>query len=151
MSTIYENLYFEFFKGKKRISPRFGNFHFFSYFVSFPFLLKYRSVENYYLLLLLPRLSLYTVLGMQGLEHLSITDINGQVYQIRTTFLSWVLGVGWVFQALAVVINILCYLMHPMKVELDPRGKMFIHVLGTKRSLKGRKVGLVYNFSPSIS
>ena len=76
---------------------------------------------------------------MQDQDHLPITDENGQVYQIKRGFLEWVLIAAWVFQSLAVGLNLICYLMHPMRVDLDPRDKMFIHVLGTKCSLKESK------------
>ena len=63
-------------------------------------------------------------------ETIPITNIHGQEFQIKKSFLEGVLMFAWIFQVLAIAVNLGGYLIHPMAVEMPGSNKMFVPVFG---------------------
>ena len=72
------------------------------------------------------------MIKMQNDEFLPVTNIHGQQYELERSFLEGVIIAAWMFQLLAVGLNLICYLIHPMAVDKSPTSKMFVDVLGRR-------------------
>lgn len=83
-----------------------------------------------------------TLLNMPADETLPVRNINGQEFQIKKTFLKKVLMFGWIFQVLAMGVNLGGYLIHPMAVETSVSSKLFVKVFGKKYALNGGRIFL---------
>ena len=86
-----------------------------------------------------------TLLYMPTAENISVFNINGQDIQIERAFLEKVLIFGWIFQLLAIAINLGGYLIHPMAVEKSVSSKLFVHVFGTRYAWNGENICVGYN------
>ena len=81
---------------------------------------------------------------MPANKTLPVRNINGQEFQIKKTFLEKVLLFGWIFQVLAIGVNLGGYLIHPMAVETSVSSKLFVKVFGKKYALNGGNIILRY-------
>ena len=84
------------------------------------------------------RLTVDTLIKMQNDEFLPVTNVHGQQYELERSFLERVIIAAWMFQLLAVGLNLFCYLIHPMAVDIYPTSKLFISVLGRRFPKNGK-------------
>ena len=75
-------------------------------------------------------------------EALPITNIHGQEFHIKKSFLWKVIMFAWIFQVLAIAVNLGGYLIHPMAVETSVSSKLFVKVFGKKYALNGGRIFL---------
>ena len=73
-----------------------------------------------------------TLVRMQDQEFLPVRNVHGQEYELKRSYLYGVIITAWIFQVLAVLLNLLCYLIHPMAVEKSVSKKLFIYVCGRR-------------------
>ena len=99
----------------------------------------------------LPRLTVYTLLNMTADETLQVRNIHGQEFQIQKSFLKNVLIFSWIFQILAICVNLGGYLIHPMAVEKSISSKLFVHVFGTRYSFMTCKMKRLHTMRASIT
>ena len=78
-------------------------------------------------------MTLSTLKNMGDDEALRVRNIHGQEYLIKKSFLEGVLTFAWIFQVLAIGVNLGGYLIHPMAVKMPGSEHTFQHVLGTRR------------------
>ena len=73
-----------------------------------------------------------TLVKMQDQEFLPVRNVHGQEYELKRSYLYGVIITAWIFQVLAVLLNLCGYLIHPIAVEKSVRNKMFIYVCGRR-------------------
>ena len=83
------------------------------------------------------RLTVDTLIKMQNDEFLPVTNVHGQQYELERSFLERVIIAAWIFQLLAVVINLFCYLIHPMAVDKSPTSKLFVYIWDKRFAMNG--------------
>ena len=76
-----------------------------------------------------------TLVKMQDQEFLPVRNVHGQEYELKRSFLYGVIITAWIFQVLAVLLNLCGYLIHPMAVEKSVSNKMYIYVCGRRFSM----------------
>merc|ERR1712066_177912 len=84
------------------------------------------------MMMMMTGLTVDTLIKMQNEEFLPVTNIHGQEYELKRSFLEGVIIAAWIFQFLAVGLNLICYLIHPMAVGLSVTSKMFVYIWGTR-------------------
>ena len=75
-------------------------------------------------------MTVYTFHIMNDDEKLPVRNIHGQEFQIKKSFLERTLLFAWIFQVLAIGVNLVGYLIHPMAVEMTGSDKMSAQVFG---------------------
>ena len=75
-------------------------------------------------------MTVYTFHIMNDDEKLPVRNIHGQEFQIKKSFLERTLLFAWIFQVLAIGVNLVGYLIHPMAVEMTGSDKKFVQLLG---------------------
>ena len=96
------------------------------------------------------RLTVDTLIKMQNEEFLPVTNIHGQEYELKRSFLEGVIIAAWIFQFLAVGLNLICYLIHPMAVDINPTSKMFVYIWGRRFAFNGKTGFILIGFNKNI-
>ena len=69
-----------------------------------------------------------TLIKMRDEEFLPVRNVHGQRYELKRSYLKGVIIAAWIFQVLAVLLNLCGYLIHPMAVEKTVSKKLFINL-----------------------
>ena len=59
-----------------------------------------------------------------------LIDMNGVEHELKSGFVIKVLKLGWFSFFLAILFNIIYYIVHPMAPQVSPKDKLKTHILG---------------------
>ena len=74
------------------------------------------------------RLTIFTVLSLS--DDMSLIDMNGYSHDLSSEFVIKVLILGWVSFFLAIMVNCVYYILHPMAPQVHPRNKLKTYLFG---------------------
>ena len=63
-------------------------------------------------------------------DNMVLIDVNGYSHNMSPEFVIKVLVIGWIFFIMAILVNCVYYVIHPMAPQVHPKNKLKTYLLG---------------------